>query len=158
MAYARFCDAARPPRKRSFRFFVRRWTVFLVGGYLVVCLVMWLIENRLVFYPTPASVAWNDPPDATILELSVMSPAGARIHAWFLPGDPKADVVILFPGNAGNLSGRGLSLVKIQERLGTPVLIFDYPGYGKSEGKPNEARCYDAAEGAIAWLRKHEGK
>jgi fermentation-respiration switch protein FrsA (DUF1100 family) len=32
------------------------------------------------------------------------------------------------------------------------VLIFDYPGYGRSEGKPSEAGCYAAAHAAYQWL------
>lgn len=144
--------AVGPPRKRPIRTFLRRWIRFLVGGYLVICLVMWLLENRLVFYPTPASALWNEPPDAAIQDVSYTSAGGANLHAWYLPGRPTEPTLVLFPGNAGNLSGRGQSLVKIRERLGTSVLIFDYPGYGKSEGKPNEPRCYDAAEGAICWL------
>jgi fermentation-respiration switch protein FrsA (DUF1100 family) len=32
------------------------------------------------------------------------------------------------------------------------VLIFDYPGYGKSEGSPTEAGCYSAATAAFDWL------
>jgi pimeloyl-ACP methyl ester carboxylesterase len=114
---------------------------------------MWLIENRLVFYPTPASEWWNDAPEPAIQDVFYGSPAGSKIHAWYLPARSESPVLVLFPGNAGNLSGRGQTLVRIRERLGTSVLIFDYPGYGKSEGKPNEERCYDAAEGAIRWLR-----
>jgi uncharacterized protein len=146
-------SAAGPPSRRSARAFLRRWLRYLVVGYLVVCLVMWLLENRLVFYPTAASVAWNEPPDASIQDVYVTSSGGSKIHAWYLPAQPADAVLVLFPGNAGNLSGRGESLVKIRERLGTSVLIFDYPGYGKSEGKPNEERCYDAAEAALGWLR-----
>ena len=146
-------SAAGPPCKRTRWASARRWAVFLVAVYLGVCLVMWLIENRLVYFPTPATAAWNPPPDTAIRDVYYTPPAGGRTHAWFLPGDPAAPVLVIFPGNAGNLSGRGTSLVKIRERLGTSVLIFDYPGYGRSEGKPNEAGCYAAAEGAIGWLR-----
>lgn len=149
-------SAAGPPRKRSFRAFLFRWIRFLVGGYLVVCLVMWLLENRLVFFPVLASEAWNEPPDAAIQDVFLTSPGGSKIHAWYLPAQSSEPVLVLFPGNAGNLSGRGESIVKIRERLGTSVLIFDYPGYGKSEGNPNEERCYDAAEGALGWLREEK--
>src|SRR5207248_5963463 len=38
------------------------------------------------------------------------------------------------------------------QQLEMPVLIFDYPGYGRSEGSPSEAGCYAAAEAAYAWL------
>jgi pimeloyl-ACP methyl ester carboxylesterase len=114
---------------------------------------MWLLENRLVFFPVAATELWNDPPDLAIQDVFFTSPEGRRIHAWWLPRRPDAPVLLLCPGNAGNLSGRGETLVKIRDRLDTSVLIFDYPGYGKSEGKPNEPNCYDAAEAAIGWLR-----
>jgi uncharacterized protein len=117
---------------------------------------MWLIENRLVFYPTPATKLWNDPPVAAIEDVHFISPAGTRIHAWWLPAAPDDPVLVLFPGNAGNLSGRGETIVRIRERLGTSVLIFDYPGYGKSQGKPSEPACYDAAEGALGWLQEQK--
>jgi fermentation-respiration switch protein FrsA (DUF1100 family) len=36
--------------------------------------------------------------------------------------------------------------------LGISVLIFDYPGYGRSDGTPTEAGCYAAADAAYHWL------
>jgi pimeloyl-ACP methyl ester carboxylesterase len=118
---------------------------------------MWLLENRLVYFPVPATELWNEPPDPAIQDVFLTSPEGRRIHAWWLPRRADGPVLLLCPGNAGNLSGRGETLVKIRDRLDTSVLIFDYPGYGKSEGKPNEPNCYDAAEGAIRWVRDEQG-
>jgi uncharacterized protein len=143
------------PHKRGHRVrrFLRRWAIVLGGGYMVICLVMWIIENRLVYFPTPATEAWNEPPVAEIEDVAITSPVGTKIHGWWLPAEPNAPVVLLFPGNAGNLSGRGQTIVRLRERLGTSVLIIDYPGYGKSEGSPNEPALYDAAEAAIRWLR-----
>lgn len=126
--------------------------MFLGSGYLFVCLAMWFIENRLVYHPVVAAVAWEPAPVAAIQDIELTSPAGNRIHAWWLPNKPDRPVVLMCSGNAGNLSGRGLSMVRIADRLDASVLIFDYPGYGKSEGKPNEAACYDAAEAAKRWL------
>ena len=39
-----------------------------------------------------------------------------------------------------------------QRALRQSVLIFDYPGYGKSSGKPSEQGCYAAAEASYHWL------
>lgn len=141
----------RPLKERLYR-----WAVRLAVGYVLVCFVMWLLENRLVFYPVAATELWNEPPDPAIQDVFLTSPEGRQIHAWWLPRRPDAPVLLLCPGNAGNLSGRGETLLKIRDRLDTSVLIFDYPGYGKSEGKPNEPNCYDAAEGAIRWLRDEQ--
>jgi fermentation-respiration switch protein FrsA (DUF1100 family) len=42
--------------------------------------------------------------------------------------------------------------VALLENLGESVLVFDYPGFGLSEGKPSEAGCYAAADAAYDWL------
>lgn len=147
-----------PPRPRQrLKRFSRRWVLGIGVGYLVVCLVMWLLENRLVFHPVTAAQLWGECPDTAIQDVSVTSPEGRKVHAWWLPRRADAPVFLLFPGNAGNLSGRGQSLLKIAGRLDTSALVFDYPGYGRSEGSPNEANCYDAAEGVIRWLRDQQG-
>ena len=146
-----------PARRRLDRL-ARRWVVRTGIAYLVVCFVMWLLENRLVFHPVSATQLWNQSPDASIEDVYVTSPGGRKVHAWWLPRRPDAPVLLLFPGNAGNLSGRGQTLLKVAEKLDTSVLVFDYPGYGRSEGTPNELNCYDAAEGVIRWLRDEQGK
>jgi pimeloyl-ACP methyl ester carboxylesterase len=149
-------SAEKPPdRRRSIKRLVCRWAIYLGSIYFVACLLMWFIENQLVYHPLTAAEAWEPAPVATIQDLELTSPGGNRIHAWWLPNKTDKPALLFCPGNGGNLSGRGPSMVRIAEKLDTSVLIFDYPGYGKSEGKPNEANCYDAAEAAIRWLN-HE--
>jgi fermentation-respiration switch protein FrsA (DUF1100 family) len=41
---------------------------------------------------------------------------------------------------------------ELWQALGESVLIFDYPGYGYSQGQPSEVGCYAAAETAYRWL------
>jgi fermentation-respiration switch protein FrsA (DUF1100 family) len=43
--------------------------------------------------------------------------------------------------------------VKFFYDLGLNVFIFDYRGYGKSEGKPTEAGIYLDAQGAYDYLQ-----
>ncbi|MCO5269217.1 MAG: alpha/beta hydrolase [Brumimicrobium sp.] len=35
------------------------------------------------------------------------------------------------------------------------VLMFDYPGYGMSQGKPTEDNMYEATNGAMKWLKNN---
>lgn len=42
----------------------------------------------------------------------------------------------------------------IQRHLNSSVLLFDYPGFGKTPGKPTEHGCYASAQSAFAWLKK----
>ena len=48
----------------------------------------------------------------------------------------RGEVLVVFHGNGGNLSHRGRTMLDASERLGVSVLVFDYPGYGKTPGKP----------------------
>jgi hypothetical protein len=37
------------------------------------------------------------------------------------------------------------------------VLVFDYPGFGQSDGTPTEAGCYASGEAAFSWLASRGG-
>jgi fermentation-respiration switch protein FrsA (DUF1100 family) len=64
---------------------------------------------------------------------------GAKLHAWlFSATDPAAPVMIWFHGNAGNLTDRAEMAAELARR-GVSVFVFDWRGYGRSEGKPTEA-------------------
>ena len=81
---------------------------------------------------------------------------GLTIAAWYIPA-PDARAVLLFcHGNAGNISHR-LDSIRIFHDLGLSVLIFDYRGYGGSEGEPTEKGTYLDAEAAWNFLIKEKG-
>lgn len=131
---------------------LRRVAIGLALCYLGVVLVLWLLESRLVYYPVKASADWEPPPTPDVQDVELTSADGTRIHAWWLPAPGAKGAVLYCHGNAGNLSHRGSSIVGLREKLGESVLIFDYPGYGRSGGKPTEAGCYAAADAAYDWL------
>jgi fermentation-respiration switch protein FrsA (DUF1100 family) len=120
--------------------------------YLGIILVLWLLESKLVYYPCKASTDWEAPPTPDIKDVELTSADGTAIHAWWLPSPGAKGALLYCHGNAGNLSHRGVSIARLRDKLGESVLIFDYPGYGKSAGSPTEQGCYDAAEAAYNWL------
>jgi fermentation-respiration switch protein FrsA (DUF1100 family) len=109
------------------------------------------LENRLVYHPTPASQDWQLPP-MPVEDVHLKLPDGTPIHAWWCPRPGATGALLYCHGNAGNLSHRGHAIQALQQLLDQPVLIFDYPGYGKSGGRPSEQGCYAAADAAYAWL------
>jgi uncharacterized protein len=132
------------------------WLLCLIGcTYLGVILVLAFFENRLVYFPTSAQQDWQPPPTPDVKDLELTTSGGTRIHAWWLPAAGNG-AVLYCHGNAGNLSHRGPTAEKIRQALGESVLIFDYPGYGKSGGKPSERGCYQAADAAYAWLLEQQ--
>jgi uncharacterized protein len=121
--------------------------------------VLLLLENKLLYHPISAAEEWLSPPGNSVQDLKLSTADGTPIHAWWCPppnGGPVQDVLLYCHGNAGNLSHRGLLVARWQEYLGAAVLIFDYPGFGKSGGKVSEAGCYAAADAACDWLIDHQ--
>jgi fermentation-respiration switch protein FrsA (DUF1100 family) len=115
------------------------------------------IETRLVFRPARADREWLDKPDPDIQDMTVPTLGGRLVHMWWLPGDPAAGAVLLCHGNGGNLSHRGRKLVSLRAALGCGALVFDYPGYGKTNGRPTERGCYAAGDAAFDWLTGKAG-
>ena len=129
-----------------------RWLFVLSLGYLAALVMLMFMENFLVYRPTSASQEWIPPPVQAIEDVELTSANGVRLHAWWYPHADSQSALLYCHGNAGNLSYRGNSVVKLHDRLQLSVLIFDYPGYGKSTGKPSETGCYAAADAAYIWL------
>jgi fermentation-respiration switch protein FrsA (DUF1100 family) len=76
---------------------------------------------------------------------------GVRLSGWWLPACNQRGVVLFCHGNAGNISHRLDSLL-IFNKLGLSTFIFDYRGYGKSDGRPSERGTYLDAEAAWHYL------
>jgi fermentation-respiration switch protein FrsA (DUF1100 family) len=143
-----------PPKRRRTSW--RRMLLIAVAGYLGILVLLLALERRLIFYPLTAAQEWRAPPDSRITDVRLVSSTGERIHAWWLPHPNAIGALLYSHGNALNLSHRGGSIVRWAQELKVSVLIYDYPGYGKSTGKPEEVNCYSAAEAAWDWLTNQE--
>jgi len=63
---------------------------------------------------------------------------GVRLHGWFFPArEAGAPLLIWCHGNAGNLLERAPMAAEIARR-GVSALVFDWRGYGRSDGRPTE--------------------
>ena len=133
--------------------------LFVLGVYLALGLLLFLTQSRLLYYPNLPSRAVVATPARIGLayeEVALAAEDGVRLHGWFLPAEERArGVLLFFHGNAGNISHR-LDSLKIFHDLGLSVLIFDYRGYGQSEGKVSEAGTYRDAE--AAWRHLTEAR
>ncbi len=130
--------------------------------YVGAVIVLLALENWMLFRPLRASEDWVDPSTfhLTIEDVELEMGDGTRIHGWWCPLEETGQVagaLLYCHGNAGNLSHRAYAIPSWKKYLRMPLFIFDYPGYGRSEGKPNEAKCYAAAEAAYNWLIQIKG-
>ncbi len=145
--------AATPTRPlRPWRRRVRRAAIALACGYAACVAVLLGLEDRLVYMATPSTTSRRVPPDLGAEDVDLVSADGTRLHAWWCPRDGARGAVLFCHGQKGNLTHRAGFVPLLQRELGLSVLLFDYPGFGRSEGRPTEAGCCAAADAAYDWL------
>lgn len=115
------------------------------------------LDNAFVFQPNKVIDTQPVPSDTRAEDVVFRLPNGIPIHARWFPAKLNPDAILYCHGNAGNLYDRTRAILQLRESTGESVLVFDYPGYGKSGGEPNEAGLYAAADAAYDWLTQKQG-
>ena len=133
--------------------------VMAAGVYALIVLLLFLGQARLLYFPNIPSRTLGPGPDSISLvyeRVELFTDDGVRLDAWFLPARNSRGVVLFFHGNAGNISHR-LDSLKIFNELRLSTLIFDYRGYGRSDGKASEQGTYRDAQAAWRYLTEQRG-
>jgi len=118
--------------------------------------LLYLQQPSMIFFPSRALEASPADWGLTFEEVSLITTDRVQLHGWYLPHQGSRHTLLFLHGNAGNISHRGDS-VQIFHRLGMNVLIFDYRGYGQSEGNPTEEGLYRDARTAWKYLLEQRG-
>ncbi len=113
-----------------------------------------MIEERYIYHPSNQLEGSPGDLGLEFQEARFSAADGTRLHGWLVPGDRNITWV-WFHGNAGNISHRLEDLKVFHDQLGVGIFIFDYRGFGASEGKPSERGLYQDGEAALEWLREH---
>lgn len=133
-----------------------------VAVALSVLVIRWM-EPGLVFFPAPYPQGIWDPErlGVQVEDVWLRADDGTRLHAWWLPPTDGAEAddfpaLLWCHGNAGNITGRAPQAGRLAA-AGIGVLLFDYRGYGRSEGSPSEDGIYADADAAYAHLTGERG-
>ena len=79
-----------------------------------------------------------------------------KIDTWWMPAQGEVKGTVIFAhGNAGNM-GRHIGFVYWLPKLGYNLFMYDYRGYGRSEGKPSATGIVDDTKLAIAYVQQRE--
>jgi fermentation-respiration switch protein FrsA (DUF1100 family) len=82
---------------------------------------------------------------------------GEQLHGWWITGGtPTSGHLMFCHGNGGNVGDRVMN-AKLLAAAGFEVLLFDYRGYGRSSGRPDETGTYKDARAARAALLAQPG-
>jgi abhydrolase domain-containing protein 17 len=114
----------------------------LLSIYLILCIVAVFFADHLIFVPPAPSYG---PDFDGLLHLETKTGESvAAIHHEAAAGMP---TILYSHGNAEDL-GQALELHQAWHEQGFGILAYDYPGYGCSAGRPNEASCERAIQAA----------
>ena len=114
-------------------------------------------ERSVIYQPADGTVGnWN-PDGLNHEDVSFVSNDGTKLHGWFVPHSQPTAVALFLHGNAGNVTSRAQKLAGLNQQFGLSVMAFDYRGYGRSEGSPDEQGILNDARAARRWLAQRTG-
>lgn len=140
--------------KKRHQQFVLRFAI----AYATLCLALYFQQQRLMFFPfrqlanTPALY------NLDYREVTIPVSNGENIEnmqGWWIPAtEDDAPVMLYFHHNAANIGANVSQALQFHE-MGLSVFLFDYRGFGQSEGDfPTEAQVYEDAAAVWAYLTK----
>jgi len=135
------------------RSFLKRFAI----GYSLLCVALYFQQQRLMFFPmhklehTPSLYQLNY--QDVWIPVSKSGGQSDRIHGWWIPAEkPDAPVMLYFHHNAINI-GANVSQALQFHKLGYSIFLFDYRGFGQSEGAfSTESHLYEDAQAAWNYL------
>jgi len=122
-----------------------------VGVYIAISSLFFALQSHVLYQPsnyvnrTPLDIG------LTYEEVSFTASDGVKLSGWYIAENSSKGTILFCHGNAGNIADR-LEYLEILNRAGFDIFIFDYRGYGNSEGKTTEKGTYLDVEAALSYL------
>lgn len=123
------------------------WTLVLIILLLGWAVFIDRLGDRFIFEPSKEEQALSLPFEPVRFN----APSGQALSGLYLPAKPGKDTILFFHGNAYNVTAFQ-EFAHIYTAYGYGVLLFDYRGYGRSEGTPSERRMYQDGQAALNYL------
>jgi len=120
----------------------------------------WFVESQAFF---PDTIIEQTPVDLDLPfeDIWFTSSDAVRLHGWLIPASSPHNLLLFCHGNGGNISHR-LDNIRLLRNMGISVFIFDYRGYGRSQGRISEKGFYLDSEAAYdvarKWVEKNGAK
>lgn len=106
----------------------------LLGSAALVGCDSWFYHPNRHHYASRADLGLQQAED-----VHFQDPGGPRLHGWWVPAQGKAQgTVVYMHGNHANLTLHARFVSWLPER-GFNLLLFDYRGFGRSDGSPDRA-------------------
>ena len=112
-----------------------------------------MLERRFLFFPVSNLVYTPADVNLEYEDIRIKTSDGLIINGWFIPGSNTSVTWLWFHGNGGNLGYRIRDLELARHYSDANIFIFDYHGYGESEGVATEKNTYLDSRAVIDYLQ-----
>ncbi len=130
-----------------------RICLFLLFVYLLICLIAYFLQESLIFHPDKLAGDFVFDFDGDFDEIFLELPDGIKLHALHFKAEKAKGIVFYVHGNAGSMQDWG-HLYDLYIDLGYDLLMFDYRGFGKSEGKiHSQQQFYDDVQAVYDYIK-----
>ncbi len=127
--------------------------------YATILMLLSYFENSLVYPGSKYPHGDWEPADFNFEEVEFAASDGMPLVGWYLPQSNARETILLAHGNAENAAQASAYMGDLlRVHLNANVFVFDYRGYGKSGGSPDEPGVLLDSEAALAWLCERESK
>ena len=123
---------------------------------LATAVIAWAGLDQVFYHPDHQEYTTPAADGQTYEEIQFQSKDGTKLSGWFIPAKSNAlGTVIHLHGNAQNMSAH-YSMVSWLPDNGFNLFVFDYRGYGKSEGKVSRKGVYEDSIAAIKHIKSRK--
>jgi uncharacterized protein len=138
--------------------------IMIASAYALLAGFLFFAQSHLVYFPQTGRdfIATPEQVGLPYESVTLQAEDGVTLHGWLVPAQAAmgrmgtTGTVLFFHGNAGNISHR-IDYLSMFHRLGYQTFIFDYRGYGQSDGSPSESGTYIDAQAAWDYLVEERG-
>lgn len=109
-------------------------------------------DEWFLFFPTTYPDGNWQPQGLKFEDVWFEAEDGTQLHAWYFAHPNPKQVILYAHGNGGHLAHRASLMQYLIERLDVSIMIFDYRGYGRSEGIPTVVGVLQDARAARSKL------
>jgi fermentation-respiration switch protein FrsA (DUF1100 family) len=129
--------------------------VVLFIAYWGLGVILYIMQPTFLYSPLREVPYTPDELGLDFENVEFKTDDGLRLTGWYIPVEDSEYTVLFCHGNGGNIMHR-LDSINLFYKLGLSCFIFDYRGYGESEGQPSEEGTYLDAMAAYKWLTEEK--
>ena len=129
--------------------------------YILIIIIFLLVyfryfEHKSLYFPMKEIEYVPSDVGLSYEDIYLDTDDGVRLNAWLIPAENSRYTLLFCHGNGGNVSHR-IEKVLMLNKLGLNIFIFDYRGYGGSNGRPSEQGFYKDARASYNYLVSEKG-